>query len=58
MISRILITFVIFAGIAYYYNIDVRAVVDKSGAPEWLAAHGITPHQATATAVDTATTTQ
>jgi hypothetical protein len=58
MISRIFITFALFAGIAYYYNIDVRAIVDKSGAPEWLAAHGIATHQNTATAIDSATTTQ
>lgn len=57
MISRILITFALFAGIAYYYNIDVRAIVDKSGAPQWLAAHGIAPHQNTATTVDASTTT-
>lgn len=49
MITRILIAFVIFAAIAYYYNIDVRRVVDKSGVPEWLTSHGITPHSNTAT---------
>ena len=41
MITRILIAFVIFAGLAYYFNIDVRTVVDKSGVPTWLAEHGI-----------------
>lgn len=45
MISRIFVTFMLFAGIAYYYNIDVRAVVDKSGVPEWLSAHGIAPQK-------------
>ena len=41
MIFRILIAFVIFAGLAYYFNIDVRTVVDKSGVPAWLAEHGV-----------------
>ncbi len=41
MITRILFAFVIFAGLAYYFNIDVRSVVDKSGVPAWLAEHGI-----------------
>ena len=41
MITRILFAFVIFAGLAYYFNIDVRNVVDKSGVPTWLAEHGI-----------------
>lgn len=52
--------FVLFAGVAYYYNIDVRAVVDKSGAPEWLATHGIAPRHNTAdiTASDSATTSE
>ncbi len=41
MIIRILFAFVLFAGLAYYYNVDVRAVVDKSGVPTWLTSHGI-----------------
>ena len=41
MIIRIIFAFVLFAGIAYYYNVDVRAVVDKSGVPTWLVSHGI-----------------
>ena len=41
MIFRILIAFVIFAGLAYYFNIDVRTVVDKSGVPAWLTEHGV-----------------
>lgn len=45
MITRIIVTFMLFAGIAYYYNIDVRTVVDKSGIPEWLTAHGIAPQK-------------
>ena len=57
MITRILIAFMLFAAIAYYYNIDVRAVVAKSGVPEWLASHGITPHSDTAAVSDTATDT-
>ena len=57
MISRIFFTFILFAALAYYFNIDVRSVVDKSGAPEWLAAHGIAPKQGTATISGSATTT-
>ena len=41
MIFRILIAFVIFAGLAYYFNIDVRTVVDKSGVPAWLTERGV-----------------
>ncbi len=57
MISRIFFTFILFAALAYYFNIDVRSVVDKSGAPEWLAAHGIAPKQGTAAVSAEATTT-
>ena len=41
MILRIIVTFCLFAGLAYYFNIDVRKVVEESGAPTWLAGHGI-----------------
>ena len=41
MIIRIIFAFVLFAGLAYYYNVDVRSVVDKSGVPTWLASKGI-----------------
>ena len=40
MISRFLVGFVLFAGIVYYFNIDVRATVDKTGIPVWLSLHG------------------
>jgi hypothetical protein len=50
MISRILFFFMLFASLAYYFDIDVRAVVDKSGVPTWLAAHGIATHAASSTA--------
>ncbi len=56
MITKIIIAFVLFAAIAYYYNIDVRAVVDKSGAPEWLISHGITTRHSTSTIEGTSTT--
>ena len=52
MLTRITITFLLFAALAYYFNIDVRAIVDKSGVPEWLTAHGIQT-----TASSTASTT-
>ena len=54
MLTRIIFTFIIFAGLAYYFNIDVRTVVDKSGAPAWLTAHGITTEHVTSS---TSTTT-
>lgn len=41
MILRIIATFCLFAGLAYYFNIDVRQVVEESGVPTWLEAHGI-----------------
>ncbi len=41
MILRIIVTFCLFAGLAYYFNIDVRQVVEESGVPTWLEAHGI-----------------
>ncbi len=56
MIIRILFAFVIFAGLAYYFNIDVRALVDKSGVPAWLTSRGI-PTSATSTATSTTGTT-
>jgi hypothetical protein len=37
---KIFIAFALFAGIVYYYDIDVMALVDKSGAPQWLEEHG------------------
>ena len=41
MITRIVLAFVLFAGLAYYFNVDVRALVDRSGVPTWLSEHGI-----------------
>ena len=52
MITRIIFSFILFAGLAYYFNVDLRAVVDKSGVPTWLSAHGI-PTGATTTATTT-----
>jgi hypothetical protein len=40
MISRFIVGFVLFAGFVYYFNIDVRATVDKTGLPVWLSQHG------------------
>ena len=37
---KLLATFVAFAGLVYYYNLDIIALVEKSGAPEWLAKKG------------------
>lgn len=50
MLTRIIFFFILFAGLAYYFNIDVRALVDRSGAPTWLSAHGITTQHASTTA--------
>ena len=38
--TRLIITFIIFAGVVYYYNIDIIRLVERSGAPEWLAKKG------------------
>lgn len=57
MIIRILIAFVIFAGLAYYFNIDVRNLVDKSGVPTWLTEHGIKT-SATSSSVTATSTSQ
>jgi len=40
MISRFIVGFILFAGFVYYFNIDVRATVDKTGIPVWLSQHG------------------
>ena len=39
MIKKVIFIFVGIAVIAYYYNIDIRSVVIKSGVPMWLHAH-------------------
>ena len=53
MITRIVFAFVLFAALAYYFDIDVRAVVDRSGVPEWLSTHGIAAkHDLAATSTD------
>ncbi len=59
---RLLIAFIIFSGVVYYFDIDVRGVVEQSGAPQWLAEHGITTRDqiaqsATSTATSTTTST-
>lgn len=40
MISRFIVGFILFSGLVYYFNIDVRATVDKTGIPVWLSRHG------------------
>ncbi len=53
MITRFIISFILIAGLAYYFNVDVRKVIDQSGVPEWLTEHGIAIHPS---ATSTATT--
>ena len=53
---KFIIAFIIFAGLVYYYNLDIIALVDKSGAPEWLAKKGYTVKSGSSTPI-TATTT-
>ncbi len=53
MIMRIIFAFILFAGLAYYFNVDVRAVVDKSGVPAWLSSHGISTSSTTTAATTT-----
>ena len=55
MISRFIIGFIVFAGVVYYFNIDVRATVDKTGIPVWLALHGFLTNS-TQTATSSTTT--
>lgn len=56
MITRIIIAFLIIAGVSYYFDIDIRALVDKSGVPQWLAEHGIPSKDGGATTTPTAAT--
>lgn len=51
--TKLIIAFVFFAGLVYYYNLDIIALVDKSGAPEWLAKKGYTVKNSTSTPVST-----
>ncbi|KKU78865.1 MAG: hypothetical protein UY04_C0024G0003 [Parcubacteria group bacterium GW2011_GWA2_47_7] len=37
---KLLLTFMVFAGLVYYFNVDLIALVDKSGAPAWFQKHG------------------
>ena len=53
---KLLLTFALFAGIVYYYDINLIALVERSGAPEWLAERGYATKSDTA-AVGNATTT-
>ncbi len=46
---KILIAFALFAGVVYYYDVDVRALVEKSGAPKWLEEHGYSVKRETST---------
>lgn len=57
--TKYLIAFAIFAGVIYYYNLDIIALVDKSGAPEWLAKKGYNVKNSTTTVAssDTASST-
>ena len=53
MITRIVIAFILFAGLAYYFNIDVRAAVDKTGVPAWLTSRGVNVNAASSTSATT-----
>lgn len=57
MISRFIVGFILFAGIVYYFNIDVRATVDKTGIPVWLAEHGFSTNAAQSATSSTIATT-
>lgn len=46
---KLLIAFVIFAGVIYYYNLDLIALVNRSGIPVWLVEHGYSIHKEAAT---------
>lgn len=55
MISRFIVGFILFAGIVYYFNIDVRATVDKTGIPMWLSQHGFSTNVAQTATSSTST---
>ena len=55
---KLIISFIIFAGIVYYFNLDIINLVEKSGAPEWLAKHGyMTKSPSVASSTDSNVTT-
>ena len=53
---KLAITFIIFAGFIYYYDVDVKRLVEKSGAPQWLESRGYKAKHDTATNTPTAST--
>ncbi len=53
MFTRIFIAFVIVAGLAYYFNVDVREIVEKSGVPQWLSSRGVQVHSTSTMATTT-----
>ena len=55
MISRFIVGFILFAGFVYYFNIDVRATVDKTGIPVWLSQHGFPTNSTQAATSSTST---
>lgn len=46
---KLLIAFGIFAGVIYYYNLDLIALINRSGIPVWLVEHGYTVRKEVAT---------
>ncbi len=54
--TKLIIAFVFFAGLVYYYNLDIIALVDKSGAPEWLAKKGYTVKNSTSSPASSSAT--
>lgn len=51
MLFRIIVTFMVFAGLAYYFNVDVRVLVEQSGVPEWLSSKGLQVEKSTTTQI-------
>ena len=53
---KLIVTFIIFAGIVYYFNLDITILVEKSGAPQWFEKKGYvtkSPAFATSTVLQT-----
>ena len=55
MITKFIVGLIIFAGIVYYYNIDVRKTVDATGIPTWLEERGYTTSSSDSSTTTTAT---
>ncbi len=47
---KLILLFALFSGVVYYYDLDIKSIVERSGAPSWLEARGYTIKHHTASA--------